>query len=139
MLSPYAGVIFNLAMLGEMVLANQYNCQRLCMLGQDVLVVLDNAGNHTRAVRTVRAVVSLAMKKQSNDNGSGSGSSGTSSATVQSARRCDVAAAAGAAAASLPWQLQVDSTALQCSEEQQQLLQQQQQQEQLLSRHAMLA
>lgn len=39
-----AGVIFNLGMLTEMVLANHCNCQRLCVLGQDVLAVLDNAG-----------------------------------------------------------------------------------------------
>jgi len=37
-------VIFNLSMLSDMVLANHYNCQRLGVLGHDVLVVLDNAG-----------------------------------------------------------------------------------------------
>jgi hypothetical protein len=39
-------VIFNLGMLTEMVLANHCNCQRLCVLGQDVLAVLDNAGEN---------------------------------------------------------------------------------------------
>lgn len=40
----YTGVIFNLSMLTEMAVANQHNCQRLCMLGHDVLALLDNAG-----------------------------------------------------------------------------------------------
>lgn len=39
-----SGVVFNLGMLADMVLANQFNCQRLCLLGKDVLLLLDNAG-----------------------------------------------------------------------------------------------
>jgi hypothetical protein len=44
-----AGAVFNLSMLTEMVLAHHCSCQRLCVLGQDVLGVLDNAGDHAAA------------------------------------------------------------------------------------------
>lgn len=38
------GAVYSLNMLAQMVLANHCNCQRLCVLGHDVLGVLDNAG-----------------------------------------------------------------------------------------------
>jgi hypothetical protein len=38
------GAVYTLNMLAQMVLANHCNCQRLCVLGHDVLGVLDNAG-----------------------------------------------------------------------------------------------
>lgn len=56
-----AGVIFNLGMLTEMVLANHCNCQRLCVLGQDVLAVLDNAGERGGSSSSSPAAPSLSQ------------------------------------------------------------------------------